>query len=236
MQAARLRAVVGRDHRIPLRRRESEAPPVPLRRAGELARTHRGAAGEQRLPHPAGDARGHDVEGRARPRRAVAGLERGARPAALVGSAVVAADAADRRVRVGPARVRRPVRGLEGRRGQGRRDQGRRPRGDRPHPRDGRRGRGGRVGLPEVGAGLVARAAPPPDGVRRGRRRGREQVHRDRAEPADGRRGRRNPHRRQGGRGVREGRDPDVARRDATPPRSTTRSTRCATPRRPTRT
>ena len=36
-----------------LRRDRPEAPAVPLRRAGQLARPHRAAAGEQRLPHPA---------------------------------------------------------------------------------------------------------------------------------------------------------------------------------------
>ena len=38
-----------------------QAAPVPLRRAGQLARSHRGAAGEQRLPDPARDAGGDDV-------------------------------------------------------------------------------------------------------------------------------------------------------------------------------
>ena len=54
---------------------DPEAPPLPLRRAGQLAGADRAAAGEQRLPHPAGDAGGRAVEGRARPRRAAAGLE-----------------------------------------------------------------------------------------------------------------------------------------------------------------
>ena len=134
----------------------AEAAPVPLRRAGQLARAHRGAAGEQRLAHPARDARRHAVEGRPRARGAAAGLERGARPAAAVGSAVVAAHAAGARLRVRPARVRRPVR-------RARRSS--RPRsteitaGARAEidtdPRDGRRGGRGRVRLPEVGAGLA---------------------------------------------------------------------------------
>ena len=47
-------------------------------------------------------------------------LERGARSADAVGSAVVVAHPAGARVRVRPARVRRPVRRVEGRRGQGR--------------------------------------------------------------------------------------------------------------------
>ena len=64
---------------IPLRRGGSEAPAVPVRRAGELARADRGAAGEQRLPHPARDARGDDVARRAGACRPAAGVERGAR-------------------------------------------------------------------------------------------------------------------------------------------------------------
>ena len=39
----------------------SQASPVPLRRAGQLAGPHRAAAGEQRLPHPARDAGGDAV-------------------------------------------------------------------------------------------------------------------------------------------------------------------------------
>ena len=55
---------------------------------------------------------GHPVAGRAGPGGAAAGVERGARPAAAVGPAVVAADPAGPRLRVRPARVRRPVRRL----------------------------------------------------------------------------------------------------------------------------
>ena len=51
---------------------------------------------------------------RPRPRRAAAGLERGARPAAPLGPAVVAAHAADPRLRDRPARVRRHLRRLDG--------------------------------------------------------------------------------------------------------------------------
>ena len=89
-----------------------EEPPVPLRRAGELARPHRAAAREQRLSHPHRDAGRDAVEERARPRRAAAGLERGARPAAAVGPAMVAAHAADPGLRDRPARVRRHLRRL----------------------------------------------------------------------------------------------------------------------------
>ena len=103
------------------------------------------------------------------------------------------------------------------------RDQGRCPRGDRPHPRDGRRGRRCRVRLPQVGAGVVAGAAAPPDRVRRGRRRRRQQVHRDRAEPAAGRRGRRHHDRRPRGRGVGQATRSRRGGPGATRSRSTTR-------------
>ena len=82
-------------------------------------------------------------QGRPGPRRPAAGLERGARPAAAVGPAVVAADAAGAGLRVRPARVRRPLRGLERRRGQGR-----------------RAGRG-RQGRDRPGAGAWAARSPP---------------------------------------------------------------------------
>ena len=97
-----------------------QAAAVPLRRAGQLARPDRGAAGEQRAAHRARDARRHAVQGRPGPGRAAAGLERGARPAPAVGPAVVAADAAGAGLRVRPARVRRPLRRLARGRGQGR--------------------------------------------------------------------------------------------------------------------
>ena len=53
---------------------------------------------------------GHAQQGCARPRRAAAGVERSARSAAPLGSAVVAARAADPRLRDRPARVRRHLR------------------------------------------------------------------------------------------------------------------------------
>ena len=74
------------------------------------------------------DAGGDAVEERARPRRAVAGLERGARPAAAVGPAMVAAHAADPRLRDRPARLRRHFRRLGRDRAQGRRRSSARPR------------------------------------------------------------------------------------------------------------
>ena len=55
-----------------LRRHRREAAPVPLRRAGELARAHRGAAREQRAAHRARDARRDAVEGRPGPGGAAA--------------------------------------------------------------------------------------------------------------------------------------------------------------------
>ena len=74
---------------------DPEAAAVPLRRAGQFAGPHRAAAGKQRLPHPVVDARRDDVEEGPRASRAIAGLERGARPAAILGPALVAAHAAD---------------------------------------------------------------------------------------------------------------------------------------------
>ena len=78
-------------------------------------RPDRGAAREQRAADRAGDARRHAVQGRPRPRRTAAGVERGARPAPAVGPAVVAAAAAGAGLRVRPAGVRRHLRRLEGR-------------------------------------------------------------------------------------------------------------------------
>ena len=66
------------------------------------------------------DAGGDAVEERARARGAAAGLERGARPAAAVGPAMVAAHAANSRLRDRPAGIRRHFRRLAGDRRQGR--------------------------------------------------------------------------------------------------------------------
>ena len=57
---------------------------------------HRTAAREQRASDSSGNAFGRALEERARARRATAGLERGARPAAALGPAMVAPHAADR--------------------------------------------------------------------------------------------------------------------------------------------
>ena len=121
LQNARLHRIMGRDHPRALRRHRCQAAAVPLRRAGQLARADRAAAGEQCQPHSAGNAGGHAVEERPRPRRAAAGLERGARAAAPVGPTMVAADAADPRLRDRPPGIRRHFRRLAGDRRQGRR-------------------------------------------------------------------------------------------------------------------
>ena len=105
-------AAVGPDRPRALRRHRPEGAPLPLRRAGEQPRPHRGAAGEQRAAHRARDARRHPLPRRAGPLDPAAGVERGPRPAAAVGPAVGAADAAGARLRDRPARVPRPVRGL----------------------------------------------------------------------------------------------------------------------------
>ena len=110
---AKLRAMggpVGADRPRALRRRRREAPALPLRRAGQLARAHRGAAREQRPADRARGARRDARPRRPRPRRPAARLERGARPAPPLGSAVVAAHPADPRLRDRPARVPRHLR------------------------------------------------------------------------------------------------------------------------------
>ncbi len=96
-------------------------------------------------------------QGRPRPRRAAARLERGAGPAAAVGPAVVAA-ACSRCSRTRPTcsstTTCSPARRSSRRRST--RSSAARGR-DRQDPRDGRCGRGGGVRLHEVGAGLLAR-------------------------------------------------------------------------------
>ncbi len=165
VQDARLRRAVGRDHPRAVRRAGPQDAPVPLRRPGQLARPHRGPAGEQRAAHRARDARRDAVEERPRPRGAAAGVERGARATAAVGPAVVASAPAGAGVRVGPARVRRHLRRLDGGRGQGGRARRQRQGGDRPGPGAGRRDRGGRVGLHEGGAGERALSTSRPHRV-----------------------------------------------------------------------
>ena len=137
---------------------DPEAAAVPLRRAGQFARPHRAAAREQRRAHPDRDAGGDAVEEGARPRRAIAGVERGARPAAAVGPAMVAAHAADPGLRDRPARIRRPVRRLQGDGREGRGAQSRGQGGAQAHRRDGRRRRRGRDRLHEAAAGRIQHA------------------------------------------------------------------------------
>ena len=118
LQDPRVHRAVGPHLPRALWRRGPQVAPFPLRRAGQLARPHRAAAREQRAAHRARDPRRHAVEERAGPRHAAARLERGARVAAALGPAVVASDPAGARLRVGPARVRRHLRGVDGDRGQ----------------------------------------------------------------------------------------------------------------------
>ena len=129
-EAARDGPAVGGARPRALRRRRRAHAALPLRRAGELARADRVAAGEQHHPDRARGAGRDDGPRRARPRAAAAGLERGARAAAAVGPAVVAADPADPRLRDRPARVPGHLRGLEGDGRAGGRAGGRRARGD----------------------------------------------------------------------------------------------------------
>ena len=122
-------------------------------------------------------------------------LERGARPSAAVGPAVVAADPAGARLRDRPARVPRPVRGLAG---DGRAGGGAargRPGRDGAGGRAGRRGRG--CAVHEGGAGGVAPRADRPHRVRRAGDGRRQPLRGDRALAAD--RGRRHPRGRPGG-------------------------------------
>ena len=198
VQDARLRRAVGRDAARALRRRRSDAAPLPLRRAGQLPRADRAAAGEQRLPHHARNARRHPVAARPRPGGAAAGLERGSRPAAPVGPAMVDAHAADPGPRDRPARIRRPVRRQPaggGPRGGFEGGGPPRTRRDRGH---GRGGRGDRAH--EGAAGRLERPPHRPHRERRDRRGRGQQMDRGRRESADGR-WRRNPGGRSGRRG-----------------------------------
>ena len=129
-EAARDGRAVGGARPRALRRHRPEAAALPLRRAGQLARADRVPAGEQRPADRARGARGHARARRAGAGDPAAGLERGARPAAPVGPAVVAADPAGARLRDRPARVPRPVRGL-GRDGRAGRRAARRARAPR---------------------------------------------------------------------------------------------------------
>ena len=180
LQDARDGRALGRDHARALRRRRPSAAPLPLRRAGEQPRPHRGAAREQRDPDRARGARRHALARSARCRALqLPGLERGARPAAAVGPAVVAAHPADPRLRDRPARVRRPVRRLARDRGADARARRERARRARARARDGRRGRRGRERLHEAALVESQHAAAARDRERRAHRGRRERLHRD---------------------------------------------------------
>ncbi len=198
LQDAGVRRAVGRDHPRALRRPGPQDAPLPLRRAGQLARPDRGPAGEQRPADRARDARRHPVQERPRARRTAAGVERGPRPAASLGPAVVAAPAAGAGLRVRPAGVRRHLRRLEGDRGQGRPARRGRPRGDRPGAGTRRSDRGRRVRLHEAGAGQLPLRPSIGHRERPGHRRRGEQVRDHRALAAD-----RGPRRRDPGSGPR---------------------------------
>ena len=139
LQDAVVHPAVGPDPAGALWRAGPEGPPLPLRGAGQLPRSHRAAAREQRLPHPDRGPGGHAQQGRPLPGPAVAGLERGAGPAASVRPAVVAAAAAGAGLRDRPAGIRGPVRRLPRGRGQGRRAQQGRTGAAGLDRRDGRR-------------------------------------------------------------------------------------------------
>ena len=160
LQGAGLHPSVGPDLPRALRGAGPQAPPLPLRRPGELARAHRGPAREQRAPDRPRGPRGHPVAPRPGPGPAAAGLERGPRPPPSLGPAVVAADPADPGPRDRPPRVRRHLRRVHGDRGQDGRD-GRRGL-DRAHrcPRPGRGLRGRRRAEAAPG-GEPGRAGPP---------------------------------------------------------------------------
>ena len=113
-QDARLHPALGPHRARALRGHRSEGAAVPLRRAGEQPRAHRGATREQRAAHRAGDAGRHAVAGLAGPLDPAPRVERGAGAPPTLGPAVGAADAAGARLRDRSPRVPRPVRGLEG--------------------------------------------------------------------------------------------------------------------------
>ena len=182
VQDARVRRTVGRDHARPLRRHRSEAAAVPLRRAGQFARADRAAAGKQRLPHPDRDAGGDAVEERARARRAAAGLERGARPAAPVRPAMVAAHAADPGLRDRPARIRRHLRRLARRSPpRSRSSSARRATSSPASTQMGGAVAAVEIGLHEGAAGRIEHAPAGSDRARRADRGRRQHVHRDRS-------------------------------------------------------
>ena len=154
-------------------------------------------------------------QGRPGPRRPAAGLERGARPAAAVGPAVVAAHPAGAGLRVRPARVRRPLRRAPPSSSAKVAElvDGARAEIDRVQEM------GGAVAavesrLPEDGPRRLARAAPPAASSRATRSSsGVNRFETYRAQPADRRPRHGDPDRRRRRRGRRGGRGAALARR-----------------------
>ena len=225
---------VGAARPRPLRRHRRAPPPLPLRRAGQLARPDRVAAGEQRPAHRARGARGDARAQRPRAVGPAAGLERGARPPPPVGPAVVAAHPAGARLRDRPARVPRPLRGLEG---DGRpRGRARRRRRGRARDRRRARRRGPRGRLHEGRARRLAPRAHPPHRVGRAGPRRRQPLRGRRALAARRGRRRRDPHRRPGAGGRSSATRSSHGARAATRRRSTRRWPTSPRPPRATRT
>ena len=120
-EVCKLRALTelwDRDRARALRRDRRARPPVPVRGAGQLARSHRGPAREQRAADRAGDAGRHAVEACQGAFDPTAGMERSAGVAASVGPAVVVANATGAGIRERPVGVRRHLRRLRGHRSQ----------------------------------------------------------------------------------------------------------------------
>ena len=113
VQVACLHRIVGSHRPRALRRHRRESASIPIRRAGQLTRVDRRAAREQRAAHRVGNVGCDTQQTRPRAQRAVARVERGARLAAAVGPAMVAAHAAGAGLRERRARVRRPVRRID---------------------------------------------------------------------------------------------------------------------------
>ena len=183
---ARLRRIVGRDHARALRRQGSAQAALPLRRAGQFARTDRAAAGKQRLSHPHRNAFRGAVAQRPGARRPASGVERGARPAAAVRPAMVAPAAADHGLRDGSPGVRRHFRRQPGNCGAGGETEARGAGGDRFDRRDGRSGPGDRIRGSEGETGRIEHAPPRGDRARRTDRRRRQRLRQLRAFASDG--------------------------------------------------
>ncbi len=144
-----------------LRRRRPEAAPAAVRRAGELARPHRGAAGEQRRSASCSRCSAVTLSKDARARAVqlpawneALGLPRPWDQQWALRMQQVLAYESDL------LEYDDLFAGSHGGRGQGRRAVRGRPRRDGPDRGDGRRRRGRRERLPEVRAGRLALAAP----------------------------------------------------------------------------